>query len=447
MSKKRTHGLPPTGEIPHSETIRLLDRALTRYGREGLAEKLGRNPKTITRWVHGEIAPPAILEPALKGLLVAERTAAYGSPKFTFADLFAGIGGMRLGFEAQGGGCVFTSEWNKYSQQTYRANFQDEHEIFGDITHLTDPGRQMPDFDILLAGFPCQPFSIAGVSKKNALGRPHGFACEAQGTLFFDVARIINAKQPRAFLLENVKNLVTHDKGNTFRVIREILEDELGYSISFKVLDAQHFVPQHRERILIVGFREPRAFHWHLVSLPEKGQHRLNTILHPENGTEIAEPPFTEGPEAKVASKYVLTNHLWRYLRDYAAKHRAAGNGFGYGLVDGNDIARTLSARYFKDGSEILVSRGKGRTPRRLTPRECARLMGYPDSFRIPVSDTQAYRQFGNSVVVPLIQNVAEVIVSTLDEAPCENIPPREQLELFRRQGERDLLGRIKGAA
>jgi len=330
---------------------------------------------------------------------------------FRFIDLFAGIGGMRLGFEAAGGDCIFTSEWNSKSQQTYRANFGG-HEIAGDITCME--ANEVPPHDVLLAGFPCQPFSIAGVSKKNALGRPHGFLCEAQGTLFFDVARILAFHRPKAFLLENVKNLVSHDRGNTFRVIRATLEQELGYSITARVMDAKGLVPQHRERILIAGFLEPVAFDLHdvFVPPPEAGP-KLRSILHPEDGSEAPEPPYTEGELAKVAEKYTLTSRLWTYLQDYAAKHRAKGNGFGYGLVGPDDSARTLSARYYKDGSEILVRRAEG-NPRRLTPRECARLMGFDAPgrplFEIPVSDTQAYRQFGNAVVVPLIEAVAKAM-------------------------------------
>lgn len=296
---------------------------------------------------------------------------------------------MRLGFEAAGGKCVFTSEWDTYSNQTYRANFPaDAHAIAGDITKI--PAEEIPDHDVLLGGFPCQPFSIAGVSKKNALGRPHGFECKTQGTLFFDVARIIAHKRPRAFLLENVKNLLSHDRGNTFAVIRDVLENELGYSIYTRVMDGRHFVPQHRERVLLVGFREPTRFDWASVPLPDPARApRLRTVLQDESD-----------------AKYVLSDKLWNYLQAYAEKHRAKGNGFGCSVVGPDDIARTLSARYYKDGSEILVCRGNG-NPRRLTPRECARLMGYPDSFQIPVSDTRAYKQFGNSVVVPLIRHVA----------------------------------------
>ena len=338
--------------------------------------------------------------------------------RFTFADLFAGIGGMRAGFEAHGGRCVFTSEWNPFAQKTYRANFAEtpDHVFAGDITAVDT--ADVPDHDVLLAGFPCQPFSIAGVSKKNALGRAHGFADETQGTLFFDVARLIAAKRPRAFLLENVKNLLSHDKGNTFRVIERTLRDELGYRIHSRVIDGARFVPQHRERILIAGFRDGTDFSWDDVRLPAEGP-RLGSILHPEDGSESAESHYTTGPNASVDACYTLTPRLWTYLQDYARKHREAGNGFGYGLFDRSGVARTLSARYYKDGSEILISRGDSCEPRRLTPRECARLMGFDATFRrafgrdfrIPVSDTQAYRQFGNSVVVPVIEEVARIIV------------------------------------
>lgn len=328
---------------------------------------------------------------------------------FRFIDLFAGIGGMRMGFEPLGGRCVFTSEWDRWSRQTYLANHICDHEVAGDITVI--PAEAIPAHDVLLAGFPCQPFSIAGVSKKNALGREHGFRCEAQGTLFFDVARIIEHHRPRAFLLENVKNLVSHDGGRTFGVIRRTLEEELGYQVHAKVLDARNWVPQHRERIFIVGFREPNGFSFDDIVVPDPlAGPRLGSILHPEDGSEAPEPPFTSGNVGRVSDKYVLSDHLWRYLQGYAARHRAAGNGFGFGLVGPGDIARTLSARYHKDGSEILVRRENG-NPRRLTPRECARLMGFDrpgrEAFRIPVSDTQAYRQFGNAVVVPVVEVVA----------------------------------------
>jgi DNA (cytosine-5)-methyltransferase 1 len=330
---------------------------------------------------------------------------------FKFIDLFAGIGGLRRGFEAIGGKCVFTSEWDRYSQKTYRANFpDDEHEIAGDITKINT--ATIPEHDVLLAGFPCQPFSIAGVSKKNALKRPHGFACETQGTLFFDVERIIALHRPRVFLLENVRNLVNHDKGYTFGVIREVLTKKLGYHIAWKIIDAKSWVPQHRERIFIAGFRDRTDFSFEDMPIPDAMQGpRLGSILHPEDGTEEIDGHFTEGPTATVSSRYTLTDHLWTYLQNYAEKHRQAGNGFGFGLFGPDDVARTLSARYYKDGSEILI-RQKRKAPRRLTPRECARLMGFDtpgeSDFKIVVSDTQAYRQFGNSVVVPAVTAVAK---------------------------------------
>lgn len=386
-----------------------------RYSQRELAAILDTSVRNLRRWELGETDPPPYLGDAIRQRIlplsaqVEERQA-----PFRFIDLFAGIGGIRIGFEAQGGRCVFTSEWNTYAQKTYLANFPDStHAFAGDITKVDE--TDIPDHDVLLAGFPCQPFSIAGVSKKNALGRAHGFADDTQGTLFFDVARIIKAKRPHAFLLENVKNLLGHDKGNTFRVIERVLRKDLGYHVTARVVDGAHFVPQHRERILIVGFREPTDFSWDDLRLPKEGP-RLASILHPQDGSQAAEPPYTDGSAAKVNPKYTLTQHLWTYLQNYAAKHRAAGNGFGYGLVDGHAIARTLSARYYKDGSEILVSQGKRKRPRRLTPRECARLMGFPDSFKIPVSDTQAYKQFGNSVVVPVMREVARVVVPRVTE-------------------------------
>lgn len=330
---------------------------------------------------------------------------------FTFIDLFAGIGGLRLAFESQNGRCIFTSEWDEHSVKTYEANFRDNRKVFGDITNIHE--GLIPDHDVLLAGFPCQPFSIAGVSKKNSLGRLHGFADETQGTLFFDVLRILNEKRPAAFVLENVRNLVSHDGGNTYKTILKHLQSTelLGYQVFAQIIDAQHFLPQHRQRIVIVGFREETSFTWKDLVLPPKGITSLRDILHPEDGTEIAEGPFTQGDLASVHPKYTLSSKLWEYLQNYAAKHKSKGNGFGFGLVGPNDIARTLSARYHKDGSEILVSRGLGANPRRLTPRECARLMGYPDSFRISVSDTQAYRQFGNTVAVPVFKEVARIVV------------------------------------
>jgi DNA (cytosine-5)-methyltransferase 1 len=370
---------------------------------------LGVTTRTLRRWETAEISPPAHIAAEIQRLLNYGPLPRKGD--FTFVDLFAGIGGIRIAFEAIGGECVFTSEWDSYAQQTYAQNFPNTHVIHGDITKVDE--RDIPDHDVLLAGFPCQPFSIAGVSKKNALGRAHGFACEAQGTLFFDVARIIEAKRPRAFLLENVKNLQSHDGGRTFDVIHRTLTHELGYQVFHKVIDGAHFVPQHRERILLVGFRDPVFFDWDLVELPEKGARRLESILHKsrlEPRIQSDGDRFYDHQQRRVLDKYTLTDKLWTYLQDYKRKHEAAGNGFGFGLVTSHSIARTLSARYYKDGSEILLSQGMKSNPRRLTPRECARLMGFPDSFKIPVSDTRAYKQFGNSVVVPVMEAVARAM-------------------------------------
>lgn len=373
-----------------------------------LAAMLGYSVRQVYRWEAGDGHPREAAVSLLRSMAAAGRTAPQ-AVRFNFIDLFAGIGGLRKAFDSIGGHCVFTSEYNKFAQQTYAANFRDNHPIFGDITTLAD-ASQVPDHDVLVAGFPCQPFSIAGVSKKNSLGRNHGFACEAQGTLFFDVARILDKKRPAAFLLENVKNLTSHDKGRTFDVIMRTLREELGYNVWHRVIDAQHFVPQHRERIVIVGFRDDVPFSWEGLNLLPKGSKRMRAILHPQDGSEATESPYTLGPSGQVNGKYTLTDKLWQYLKDYAEGHKAKGNGFGFGLVGPDDVARTLSARYYKDGSEILVSQGKRANPRRLTPRECARLMGYPDDFRIPVSDTQAYKQFGNSVAVPVFEEVARLM-------------------------------------
>jgi DNA (cytosine-5)-methyltransferase 1 len=398
--------MPSDQMLTGLDPLPLLKEVRQYLPQKAIAEKLRVAPKTISRWERRTTSCPLYVEPALREILRSFATNTRSADSsFTFIDLFAGIGGIRMGFEAVGGHCVFTSEWNPWAQQTYVANFGRDENLAGDITQQN--ADEVPDHDVLLAGFPCQPFSIAGVSKKNALGRPHGFECTTQGTLFFDVARIIAAKRPKAFLLENVKNLQSHDHGNTFRVILRVLRQELGYAVDYAVIDAARFVPQHRERIIIVGFREETGFSFEDLKLPASGP-VLKSILHPENGSESAQDRYTFGPLAQVEPKYTLTTKLWSYLQVYAAKHRAAGNGFGYGLVDGEAIARTLSARYYKDGSEILISRGKRKNPRRLTPRECARLMGFPDSYRIPVSDTQAYKQFGNSVVVPVIEAVAQ---------------------------------------
>lgn len=387
--------------------------------------------------------------------LLPKKPKHYGAPKFKFIDLFAGIGGIRVGFENIGGKCVFTSEWNKYAARTYKANHYcdpNDHvfnEDIRDITLTQNPDiserkaynhikKHIPDHDVLLAGFPCQPFSLAGVSKKNSLGRAHGFECETQGTLFFDVCRIIKAKSPSIFLLENVKNLRSHDKGNTFKVIKNSLND-LGYDVADinfegpgtqdpKIIDGADYLPQHRERIILVGFRKD-------LNLAEG--FTLSNIKKPRKKPTLGD--LIDNLDDELKEKYTLTPRLWEYLYEYAKKHQAKGNGFGYGLVDPNnakECTRTLSARYHKDGSEILIDQGWDRElgekdfhnklnqsnrPRRLTPQECARLMGFDkpneSTFVIPVSDTQAYKQFGNSVVVPVFCAVADLLKERIYES------------------------------
>lgn len=332
-----------------------------------------------------------------------------GEEDFTFIDLFAGIGGFRMAMQQVGGRCVFSSEYDKFAQKTYFANYGDV--PFGDITKDETKAYIPQHFDILCGGFPCQPFSIAGVSKKNSLGRSHGFADEKQGNLFFHIADIIERHRPKAFFLENVKNLVSHDKGNTFKVIKQTLL-ELNYSFDSRVIDGRHFVPQHRERTFMVGFDkdlygEDVHFDFDQVIIPDAPQ-RVGAILQP-----------------RVDRKYTLSDKLWGYLQDYAKKHKEKGNGFGFGLISPDGITRTISARYYKDGSEILVPQGR-RNPRRLTPMECAALQGYPiypintddpsQSFVIPVSDNQAYKQFGNSVVMPLIRAIGAEVCARLPE-------------------------------
>lgn len=381
------------------------------FSQKEICGRLGKSLRTIRRWENGTTPVPKVIVAALREFIPVAIDAPVG---FTFIDLFAGIGGLRMPFEQIGGRCVFTSEWDDHSVRTYKENFSDGHEIHGDIRSVQ--AEEIPPHDILLAGFPCQPFSLAGVSKKNSLGRSHGFEDETQGTLFFDLARIIKAKQPRLFLLENVKNLRSHDKGNTFRVIRRTLES-LGYQLSIRLIDARSWVPQHRERVFILGIREPALLGLDSLVLPAEGP-KLKSILHQSD--EEPEEPYTTQNSGKtvVSSRYTLSNHLWQYLQDYAAKHRAKGNGFGCSVFGHNDVSRTLSARYYKDGSEILISQGQGKNPRRLTPRECARLMGFDGPnrplFKIKVSDTQAYRQFGNAVAVPVVRAIAETIYPLL---------------------------------
>jgi len=372
---------------------------------EELASEFQCALSTVYRWERGEVEPNIGVCKALE-MIGKLRPAPVPAPpelRFRFIDLFAGIGGLRIGFQGIGGHCVFTSEWDRNAQETYTRNFRDNHPLAGDVRDYSANPDLVPEHDVLLAGFPCQPFSIAGVSKKNALGRPHGFLCDTQGTLFFDTARIIAHHKPAAFVLENVKNLERHDKGRTFATIMNVLQNELGYHVQTRVISSEHWVPQRRERIFIVGFRDKTAFDLAALKLPENGP-KLGSILQPHD---------------EVDPKYTLTPRLWEYLQAYKAKHESKGNGFGYSLFGPNDVTRTLSARYYKDGSEILIDQ-PGKRPRRLTPLECARLMGFDRGDRrwqIAVSDTQAYRQFGNAVVVPVVEFLAEAMRPHLEAA------------------------------
>ena len=399
--------------MEYDDIDEVLQKVCWIYTQQVVANHLEVSREEVNRWLKGEPHIPKFYKYHLEELLPS-KPEHYGDADFTFVDLFAGIGGIRRGFEENGGECVFTSEWNDYSQRTYCANFYTDHKITGDITKI-DP-EMIPDHDVLIGGFPCQPFSLAGVSKKNSIGQAHGFECKTQGTLFFNVAKILQVKKPAAFMLENVKNLKSHDKGRTFQVIKETLQ-ELDYElVEHRVIDGQNFVPQHRERLIIVGFRKNTGFSWSDMNIPEQGP-VIGTILDEE-----------------VDKKYILSQKLWTYLKNYAAKHKAKGNGFGYGLVDSNSVARTLSARYHKDGSEILVSRGVRSRPRRLTPRECARLMGFDapngNDFKIPVSDTRAYQQFGNSVIVPVMHEIARVMRPHIMAIKKEESLDNKQLRL-----------------
>ncbi len=448
--------------LSQAKTVEVLTILLEIYDQKQIAALL--NPRTGNDWCRETInrilkgkSDKCLTDEEAAILLdqLPKRPKHYNNPKFRFIDLFAGIGGIRKGFDAIGGKCVFTSEWNKYAVRTYKANhYSDpvEHIFNEDIREVTlsedksiserkaynHINKAIPDHDVLLAGFPCQPFSVAGVSKKNSLGRAHGFEDETQGTLFFDVCRIIKAKKPAIFVLENVKNLKSHDKGKTFKVITEALDD-LGYDVADvdfegtgkadpKIIDGKQFLPQHRERIVLVGFRRDLDI--------SKG-FTLKNIKTPEYRPLFSE--LLDNLNEKDKEKYTLTANLWDYLYRYAKKHKEKGNGFGFGLVDPtkeNAVARTLSARYHKDGSEILIDQGwdmeqgerdffdivnQANRPRRLTPKECARLMGFDkpgdSKFVIPVSDTQAYRQFGNSVVVPVFSAVAELLKSRIYKA------------------------------
>ena len=381
-----------------SEFSELMARA--GLGIKETAELLRVNPRTVRRYVNGEGKRIDRLKIDKLRDFANARCHSDRSEGFRFIDLFAGIGGLRRPFEEIGGKCVLTSEWDRFCKETYSANYPEpadsDHVFVGDIRPFAAKPETIPNHDVLLAGFPCQPFSIAGVSKKNALGHPHGFMCDTQGTLFYDLAKILDYHKSPVFLLENVKNLERHDGGRTFSTIMNVLENELGYSVDRCVIDSSAWVPQKRQRIFMVGFKERTTFDFDELAIPTGRAPTLRTIL-----------------ETDVDSKYTLTRHLWNYLQEYKKKHRSAGNGFGYSLFGPDDVARTLSARYYKDGSEILI-RQRGKRPRRLTPRECARLMGFEKPgesvFRIPVSDTQAYRQFGNAVVVPVVRAVAQLM-------------------------------------
>ncbi len=460
-------------EVQVEQDLKLIKHMLEIYDLKALAGLLNQvsstdwTRDTIKKWVatEGKVRPLTEAEVKFLTAVLPSRPKHYDNPSFKFADLFAGIGGIRKGFEDIGGECIFTSEWNKYSAKTYKANWYcSENHVFNEdirdvtlsneekfgavseeeaIKHIQDT---MPDINVLLAGFPCQPFSLAGVSKKNSLGRAHGFECETQGTLFFDVEMIIKAKRPEAFLLENVKNLKSHDKGKTFKIIKESLH-RLGYHVADvdfegpndpKIIDAKKFLPQHRERIVLVGFRKDLNVHNDFTLADIKK-------FYPEQ-----RPTFKSILDPEVEDKYTLTPRLWEYLYEYAKKHAAKGNGFGFGLVnpeDPNAYARTLSARYHKDGSEILIDHKKwdmalaeadfdneqnqANRPRRLTPRECARIMGFEapleDNWTIPVSDTQAYRQFGNSVVVPVFSAVAKLMKFRIHAALAIDATEREK--------------------
>ena len=409
-----------------SETRATLEKVLEIYSVRDVARVVGQCERSVKRWGSGECAPDTLAVEKLKELLGPPHVEDRAEGEFTFIDMFAGIGGTRLAFEDEsvGGKCVFTSEWDEAAKRTYQANFGDE-PIPGDITKISS--NMIPDHDVLLGGFPCQPFSLAGVSKKNSLGRDHGFLCQTQGTLFFEIQRILEEKRPKAFLLENVKHLQRHNRGKTFETIRGVI-DELDYTFDSLVIDSSAWVPQKRERIFMVGFDRKRPGltgglnidDFSLADLAEDFARpqmppTLDSVLH--SGSLQNEPAEDElryvGENGKVLDKYTLSPKLWDYLQAYKEKHRAKGNGFGFDLFDGAGVARTLSARYHKDGSEILIDQGEGKRPRRLTPRECARLMGFDSAghvHRIPVSDTQAYRQFGNALIVPVVREIAKAM-------------------------------------
>ncbi|HEN0966990.1 TPA: DNA (cytosine-5-)-methyltransferase [Streptococcus agalactiae] len=358
-----------------------------------LADALGLQKfgdRTIRRWEAEETHPSKLEQSSIQSFFNSLKNPPFiisENLPFKMIDLFAGIGGTRLGFQLTNEvETVFTSEWDKFAQKTYITNFGDTPE--GDITQIDE--NTIPDHDILVAGFPCQAFSQAG--------KRLGFE-DTRGTLFFDVARIIKAKRPKAFLLENVKNLKTHDKGKTYKIIISTLED-LGYSTSTVLFKARDFgVPQNRERIYIVGFDKTCVNNFSEFRFPEPFhvETKLGNIL-----------------QTDVDEKYTISDKLWEGHQRRKAEHKTKGNGFGYSLFNvDSPYTNTLSARYYKDGSEILIEQ-KGKNPRKITPREAARLQGFPEEFIIPVSDTQAYKQFGNSVCVPAIHEIAKQILAVL---------------------------------
>jgi len=354
---------------------------------------LGENgERTLRRWENGETSPSNLEFNMIENFAqkIPFGDVSEDNRLFTFIDLFAGIGGIRIPFQEMGGKCVFTSEWDKFAQKTYKINFGDEPS--GDISKILS--ENIPSFDVLLAGFPCQPFSQAGLKK--------GFA-DTRGTLFFEIERIIKDKKPKAFLLENVKQLKGHDKGRTLSIIVEHL-NALNYDVYIDVLRAADFgVPQNRERLFIVGFNKELLSEdlWNTFKFPvgSKMQTRVGDIL-----------------EKRVDAKYTISDKLYQGHIRRKQEHIAKGNGFGFSVFDHNSpYTNTISARYYKDGSEILIKNDEGANPRKLTPRECARLQGFPEKFIIPVSDTQAYKQFGNSVAVPVVSAVAEKMIEFMN--------------------------------
>jgi DNA (cytosine-5)-methyltransferase 1 len=390
----------------------LLASVAARYSQKEIAALLGVDARTVRRWQTGQTEPPHYLADAIRQrLLPAVDAARPLEATFAFVDMYAGVGAIRLGFEAHGGRCVFASENDPFAQKTYLANFPDGCPLAGGLGAVDE--RDVPDHDILLVGSARQSFGPGGGVKANAPPGESSFADAIRGGAFGDLARIVRARRPRAFVLEDSKNLLRDDGGSTFRTFREVFEDQLGYRVHAQVVDALPFVPQRRECLLVAGFREPTLFSWDDLQRPRKGPD-LTTVLHPQDGSEMPEAPYTAGPMAKVDARYTLSEDLWHYLQRQARGQRAAGRAPE--RLQATDIARALTPRYYKDGSDILVSQRAHERPRRLTPRECARLMGFPDSFAIPVSDTQAYRQFGRSAVVPVMREVARLLVPRVVE-------------------------------